>query len=222
MGDRNRRIAGPTPPDREFVHPHTRTQWRAWLEANHARTQGVWVASYKKATGKPRIEYEAIVEEALCFGWIDSKPNSLDEERSLLWLAPRRAGTGWSRPNKQRVERMIAAGRMAAAGLAKVQAAKADGSWTLLDAVEALNVPDDLARALAAVPEASRNFAAFPRSAKRGILEWILNAKKPETRTKRIAETAMLAGRNERANQWRGKGRVSAPRSPGGAKRNPG
>lgn len=203
MSVRSRRSAGPTSPDREFVHPRTRTQWRAWLEANHLRKQGIWVASYKKGTGKPRVEYEAIVEEALCFGWIDSKPNSLDDERSLLWLAPRRAGTGWSRPNKQRIERMIAEGRMAAAGLAKVDAAKADGSWTSLDAVQALDVPDDLARALAAMPEASGNFAAFPRSAKRGILEWILNARKPETRAKRIAETAMLAARNERANQWR-------------------
>ena len=111
-----------TPPDNS-IHPETRAEWRAWLEQNHAQGQGVWLISYKKASGKPRMEYDEAVEEALCFGWIDSKPNSLDDERSMLWFAPRKAGTGWSRLNKGRVERLIAEGRMTAAGMAKVEAA---------------------------------------------------------------------------------------------------
>jgi len=127
--------------------------------------------TWKKATGKPRIDHDASVEEALCFGWIDSKPRKLDDERALLWFAPRKPRTGWSRPNKERVERLIASGRMAAAGLAKVEAARRDRTWYALDAVEALEIPDDLRRALAAHPNARANFAAFPRSAKRGILE---------------------------------------------------
>lgn len=185
------------------IHPLSRAEWRAWLTLNHARSQGVWLISYKKATGKPRFEYDEAVEEALCFGWIDSKPNKLDAERSKLWFAPRKPGTGWSKPNKERVERMIAAGLMAPAGLAKVEAARQDGSWFALDAVEALEVPPDLAAALAAYPAAQDNFAAFPRSARRGILEWISTAKTAATRARRVEETARLAQENQRANQWR-------------------
>jgi uncharacterized protein YdeI (YjbR/CyaY-like superfamily) len=161
------------------------------------------LVSYKKATGKPRFDYEEAVEEALCFGWIDSKGNKLDEERSLLWFAPRKGGTGWSKPNKERVEKLIAAGQMTPAGLAKVEAAKADGTWTALDSIEALEIPPDLAAALADHPPAADHFAAFPRSVKRGILEWISTAKTATTRTKRITETATLAAENKRANQWR-------------------
>lgn len=190
-----------TPPN--AIHPKTRTEWRAWLEENHTRTEGVWLISFKKATGKPRFEYEEAVEEALCFGWIDSKPNKLDAERSMLWFAPRKPGTGWSKPNKERVEKLLQAGLMAPAGLAKIEAAKADGLWSALDGVEALEIPPDLAEALATNPTAQQYFEAFPRSVKRGILEWIANAKKAETRAKRVEETARLAAENIRANQWR-------------------
>jgi uncharacterized protein YdeI (YjbR/CyaY-like superfamily) len=190
-------------PAENSVHPLTRAEWRAWLAANHTRPQGVWLITYKKATGQPRVEYEEAVEEALCFGWIDSKANKLDAERSLLWFSPRKAGTGWSKPNKERIERMLAQELMTPAGLAKIEAAQADGSWTALDAVEALETPPDLADALAAAPPATDYWAAFPRSVKRGILEWIANAKTPATRARRIEETARLAAQNERANQWR-------------------
>jgi uncharacterized protein YdeI (YjbR/CyaY-like superfamily) len=187
------------------VHPLTRAEWRHWLEANHTRREGVWLVTFKKDTGQPRVEYDEAVEEALCFGWVDSKPNALDDQRSLLWFAPRKPRTGWSRPNKERVERMMAAGLMAPAGLAKIEAAMADGSWSKLDAVEALEIPPDLAEALTAYPSAAANFDAFPRSAKRGILEWVVNARKPETRAQRVAETARLAEDNVRANQWQQK-----------------
>lgn len=185
------------------IHPLTIAEWRAWLEQNHTRTEGIWLISYKKATGKPRFDYAEAVEQALCFGWIDSKGNKLDDERSLLWFAPRKAGTGWSKPNKERVERLMAAGLMAPAGLAKIEKAKTDGSWVLLDAVEALEIPPDLAAALASLPMAAAYFDAFPRSVKRGILEWLVNAKTAATRAKRVAETATLAAENKRANQWR-------------------
>lgn len=185
------------------IHPLTREEWRAWLEKNHTRREGVWLVSYKKATGKPRFAYEEAVEEALCFGWVDSKGNKLDSERSMLWFAPRKPGTGWSRPNKQRVERLIETGQMAPAGLAKVEAAKKDGTWNLFDGVESLEIPPDLQKELDAHPAAGQYFEAFPRSIKRGILEWILQAKKPETRARRIEETARLAAQNIRANQWR-------------------
>jgi uncharacterized protein YdeI (YjbR/CyaY-like superfamily) len=191
-----------TPPENS-VHPRTRAEWRKWLKQNHNRTTGVWLISYKKSTGKPRLEYDEAVEEALCFGWIDGKANKLDDERSMQWFAPRKARTGWSRINKARIEKLIEARRMTSAGLAKIEAAKRDGSWNALDAIEALEIPPDLAAALAANPIAQQYFDAFPRSAKRAILEWIASARKPETRAKRVEATARLAAENIRANQWR-------------------
>jgi uncharacterized protein YdeI (YjbR/CyaY-like superfamily) len=131
----------------------------------------------------------------------------------MLWFAPRRPRTGWSRPNKERVERLLRVGLMQPAGLARIEQAKADGSWTSLDAVEELELPSDLTKAFAAFPLAERHFLAFPRSVKRGILEWIHTAKKAETRAARIAETARLANSNERANQWRGKRAAQLKRS---------
>ncbi|MBC8102222.1 MAG: YdeI/OmpD-associated family protein [Cytophagales bacterium] len=192
-----------TEPPPNSTHPLSRAEWRTWLAEHHTQPGGVWLIGYKKGTGKPRFDYDEAVEEALCFGWVDSKPAKLDDERSLLWFAPRKAGTGWSKPNKERVERLITMGLMTKAGLARVEAAKRDGSWNALDGVEALEIPPDLQEALAASEPALENFQAFPRSAQRGILEWILTAKRPETRRKRIEETARLAAQNERANQWR-------------------
>ncbi len=185
------------------IHPETLAEWRSWLEQNHTRTAGIWLISYKKTAGKARFDYDEAVEEALCFGWIDSKPNKLDDDRSLLWFAPRKRGTGWSKLNKERVETLIQQGRMMPAGLAKVEAAKADGSWNALDAIEALEIPPDLEQALLAFETAKPNFEAFPKSVKRSILEWIATAKKTETRARRVEETAQLAAQNRRANQWR-------------------
>jgi uncharacterized protein YdeI (YjbR/CyaY-like superfamily) len=185
------------------IHLTTRSQWRAWLEQHHTRPEGVWLISSKKATGKPRVAYEEAVEEALCFGWIDSIQRTLDDECAMLWFAPRKPRTGWSKLNKQRIERLTAAGLMAPAGLAKIAAAKQDGSWNALDAVEALEIPSDLAAALDSYPAAQTHFDAFPRSVKRSILEWIASAKTPATPAKRVEETARLAQENIRANQWR-------------------
>jgi uncharacterized protein YdeI (YjbR/CyaY-like superfamily) len=192
-----------TPAPADSVHPESRAAWRAWLKKHHAAEAGVWLISWKKGSGRSPLPYDDAVEEALCFGWVDSRPRKLDEQRTMLWFAPRKPGSGWSAPNKARVERAEAAGLMAPAGRAKVEAAKADGSWSLLDAVEALQVPADLAAALQARPPAQELFALFPRSVKRGILEWIVQAKTEATRAKRIEETARLAALGERANQWR-------------------
>ncbi len=196
-------MPAPAQPPPNSVHPKTRAAWRAWLEKHHARREGVWLISFKKSTGKQAFDYEASVEEALCFGWVDSKGNRLDDQRTMLWFAPRKPRSGWSRPNKERVARLTAAGLMHPAGLAKIEAAKQDGAWTALDAVENLEIPPDLAQALAAHPPAQTHWEAFPRSVKRATLEWIAHAKRPETRAKRILETATLAAKNQRANQWR-------------------
>lgn len=185
------------------IHPETVHELRQWLDLHHEQKEGVWLILWKKDSGRRRLEYDDIVEEALCFGWIDSKPNKLDDLRSMLWLAPRKTGAGWSRLNKARVESAISKGKMTPAGLAKIEAAKKDGSWNALDEVEALSLPSDLKDALGRYPEASANFEGFPRSVKRSILEWIGNAKSPDTRRKRVVETAQKASVNERAHQWR-------------------
>ena len=180
----------------------SRGDWRAWLEANHGREHGVWLVTYKKPDGR-HVPYDAIVEEALCFGWVDSLPRKLDGYRSKLLVTPRKPGSGWSRVNKERVARLEAAGSIAPAGQAVIDAARQDGSWSKLDAVEDLVEPDDLRAALDANADARRHWDAFPRSAKRGILEWIANAKRPETRQKRVRDTTDKAAQNVRANQWR-------------------
>jgi uncharacterized protein YdeI (YjbR/CyaY-like superfamily) len=187
------------------THPKTLAAWRRWLEKNHTRAEGVWFVFYNQASGKGRFAYAEAVEEALCFGWIDSTANKLDAERAMYWFAPRKKGSGWSRVNKVRIERLLAEGRMHPAGLAKLEAAKHDGSWTLLDAVEDLEVPPDLQAALSAHPPADKHFAAFPPSARKAILGWIVHAKRPETRARRIAVTAAAAAENKRANEWRPK-----------------
>lgn len=189
--------------ERERVHSETRAAWRAWLQAHHADRPGVFLVSWKKHTGKPALTYDEAVEEALCVGWVDSKPAKLDADRTMLWFSPRKPGSAWSRPNKQRVERLEAAGLMSEAGRRVVAAARADGSWTRLDDVEDLVVPDDLAVAFDRHAGSREQWEGFPRSAKRGILEWIVQARRPETRARRVEETARLAARGERANQWR-------------------
>lgn len=156
----------------------------------------------KKASTRWSEEWKQVVVEALRFGWIDSLPRSLDARRTMLYFAPRKPGSNWSALNKRYVAQLEAEGRMAPAGAAVVAAAKADGSWSALDEVDQLVVPDDLARALGRHSSAREQWDAFPPSARRGILEWILNAKRSTTRAKRIEETARLAARGERANQW--------------------
>ncbi|HEX7743979.1 MAG TPA: YdeI/OmpD-associated family protein [Micromonosporaceae bacterium] len=193
-------------PEADRVHAETREQWRRWLAENHQRRTGVWLVSWKQHTGRSRISYDESVEEALCVGWVDSKGRKLDDDRSMLWFAPRKPGSAWARSNKERVARLEAAGLMRPAGRRVVEQAKAGGSWTRLDEVEGLVVPDDLAAAFAARPGSREHWDNFPRSVRRAILEWIVQAKRAETRAKRITETAERAGRGERANQWRDPG----------------
>jgi uncharacterized protein YdeI (YjbR/CyaY-like superfamily) len=191
----------------ERIHPDSRGQWRDWLKSNHASSTGVWLVSWRKHTGKDGPSYEDAVEEALCFGWIDSTGRKLDDDRTMLWFSPRKPGSGWARPNKERIERLTAAGLMTPAGQRVIDTARTDGSWSRLDDVENLVVPDDLAEAFDIRPPARQNWDAFPRSVRRSILEWIVQAKRDTTRAARIEETARLAQVNERANQWQPKKR---------------
>lgn len=187
--------------DRPRFHPETREEWRSWLAEHHATEPGVWLVSWRRATGRPSLPYEDVIEEALCFGWVDSTARTLDEERSMLLMAPRRPTSTWARTNKERVERLLDAGLMRPAGIAAVETAKANGSWTVLDSVEALEVPDDLAAALDAEPGARAAYEGFSPSNRKAILWWVTSAKRPETRQRRIAETARLATQGIPANR---------------------
>ena len=168
------------------VHVKTRAEWRGWLRDHHAKERGAWLVSYRRVTGKPAVEYDDAVREALCYGWIDSVVKPLDEERTVSLYTPRKAGSGWSRSNKDRVKELVAEGGMSAAGLAKIDAAKKDGSWTLLDGVEALEVPADLKKALGAA--GLRRFDELTKGKKREHLYALVSAKRPETRAKRVAD----------------------------------
>ncbi|WP_218829133.1 YdeI/OmpD-associated family protein [Rhodococcus sp. 05-2254-6] len=188
--------------DAPRVHAQTRAQWRTWLSAHHGTAESAWLVSWKKATGKPAISYDDAVAEALAVGWVDSRPRKLDDERTMLYFSPRKPTSAWSRPNKIRIEALREAGLMLPAGERAVEAAVANGAWTVLDEVEDLIVPEDLAAAFAEHVDAESNWNQFPPSARRGILEWIVTAKRPETRASRVHETARLASIGERAARW--------------------
>ncbi len=194
----------PSPPE-DSAHPEDRAAWRRWLEEHHGESRGVWLVTWRKASGRTPVSYDEAVEEALCFGWVDSVGRALDDDRTMLRFTPRKPRSAWSRPNKERVARLEAAGLMAPAGAAAIAVARANGAWTRLDDVEEGIVPPDLESAFADHPGSHEQFDAFPRSVRRGILEWIVQAKRPETRARRVLETASLAERGERANQWRGR-----------------
>jgi uncharacterized protein YdeI (YjbR/CyaY-like superfamily) len=183
-------LPAPVSPDgRELVVPATAAAWRRWLDHHPDRTEGVWVVHRKKSSHLTGPTYEDLLQEALCYGWIDSLSKRADEDRMFQWFSPRRRGGLWSAPNKARIERLVAEGRMAPAGQAAIDAAKADGSWSQTDEVDALVVPADLAEALAATPPAAAAYDALADSAKKQYLWRIYSAKRPETRTARIADT---------------------------------
>ena len=183
--------------------PKTRAEWREWLTKNYARSKGIHLILIKKGADIPGVMYDEAVEEALCFGWIDSSPAKLDAQRYKLYVSPRKARSVWSSLNKQRIRKLIKEGTMTPAGLAKIEAAKKDGSWNQLDAIDRLVMPEDLLEQLSANPEAKRNFESFSTSSKKIILFWIASAKREETRQKRIEETVRLAARNIKAAHYR-------------------
>ena len=176
---------------------------RDWLAAHHTRGTGVWLVTWKAADPDRHIPWSDIVDELLCVGWIDSLPRKRDDATTMLWIAPREPGSNWSRINKDKIARLEAEGRMTAPGRAAVEAAKADGSWSALDEVEALMIPDDLQAAFDAAPGAEDAWHAFPRTVKRGALEQLLNARRPATRAARIDTIVTDSAAGRRPFQWR-------------------
>lgn len=180
-----------------------RKAWRDWLTVNSESVQNSWLIIYHKSSSTPSVTYDEAVEEALCFGWVDSKPNKRNHESYYLFFAQRKPKSNWSKANRERAERMMATNQMTKKGMDMIDLAKSTGTWLALTDVQASILPDDLKNALEKNSVANEHFEKFAPSSKRIILEWILNAKKEETRTKRIKETVELAAKGIKANHYR-------------------
>ena len=190
--------------DIEIFYPKSRQEWRDWLQNNHDKEQSVWLIYYKKKSKFPTVNYSEAVDEALCFGWIDSKLKSLDEEKFMQFFSIRKAKSVWSRINKEKVRRLIDDGLMTKSGFETIEIAKQNGSWTILDEAEAFIIPNDLDKEFKKRPNAKDYYLSLSRSDKRNILQWLVLAKRQETREKRIAEIVNLAEQNKKPKQFRG------------------
>ncbi len=176
-----------------------RIRWRNWLRRNHSSESEIWLLIFKKGTGGEGVAYEEAVEEAICFGWIDGKLRRIDDRCHAIRFTPRRAGSVWSESNRDRAERMIRNRRMTKAGLESVEVAKKNGRWAEAYAPSKVpEIPDDLAEALMANQRAAKNFEGFANSYKSAYLYWVLDAKRPETRARRIREVVARAALNKR------------------------
>ena len=187
----------------ETYCPKSRTDWRKWLEKNHESEQSVWLVYFRTSTKVASVTWSEAVDEALCFGWIDSTKKTIDEERYMQYFSRRKPNSMWSRVNKEKVDQLIQNNLMTKAGLASIATAKQNGSWTFLDEVEALVIPEDLAAALADHEGAIDYFDGLSKSAKKILLHWIISAKRPETRQKRVLEIAENASENLNPKQFR-------------------
>ncbi|MCI0678157.1 MAG: YdeI/OmpD-associated family protein [Actinobacteria bacterium] len=177
-----------SPNGKPVVTPETRAEWRRWLAANTDRTEGLWVVYRKKSSSLEGPIYEHLVEEALCFGWIDSQERRVDDDRVMQWFSPRRPGGVWSAPNKERVERLERQGLMTEAGLRVIEQARADGSWSQMDEVDSMIVPGDMADVLAKAPGAREAYEALADANKKQLLWAVYSAKRAETRARRIEQ----------------------------------
>ncbi|MFD1769886.1 YdeI/OmpD-associated family protein [Sphingobacterium suaedae] len=177
----------------DIFYPKTKSAWRTWLIENHEKKNAIWVVLFKKKSNQPTISWSDAVEEALCFGWIDSIKKTVDEDRSIQFFSKRKPKGTWSKINKQRIQQLMETGRMFPAGLASVETAKQNGSWSILDDVEELIVPPDLEGALKKSGEAEAYFLSQSRSKRKMLLHWVILAKRPETRRKRVDEIANCA-----------------------------
>ena len=188
--------------ENSIFYPSTLGEWRQWLSENHVEKEFVWLVFYKKKTGKPTITWSQSVDEALCFGWIDSVQKKYDEERSIQFFSKRKPKSTWSKINKEKIKNLINEGRMTQAGLDCITIAKQNGSWTILDEVEELIIPEDLAIELNAKADAKDFFMSLSKSIRKAMLQWLVLAKRPETRQKRITEIVELADKKQKPKQF--------------------
>ena len=188
----------------ETFYPKSRQEWREWLQDNHDKKQSVWLIYFKKQSNTPTVIYSEAVDEALCFGWIDSKSKPIDEHTFMQFFSRRKEKSVWSKVNKEKIERLIKAGLMTTAGSKIIETAKQNGSWTILDEAEALIIPDDLDKEFQKRNNAKAYFLSLSRSDKRNILQWLALAKRQETREKRITEIGELADKKQKPKQFGG------------------
>lgn len=187
----------------ETFCPASRKEWRQWLKENHRSRQSVWLVYYRMKSQVPSITYSDAVDEALCFGWIDSTKKSLDENRFMQFFCKRKPNSVWSKINKEKVRRLIDKGQMTRAGLDSIEVAKQNGSWTILDEVEDLKIPKDLDKKFKSLPGSKEFFLSLSKSARKSILQWLVLARRPETRQNRIDEIAELAAQKLKPKQFR-------------------
>jgi uncharacterized protein YdeI (YjbR/CyaY-like superfamily) len=187
----------------ETFYPKSRQEWRKWLQHNHYKKLSVWLIYYKKNSNAPTVTYSEAVDEALCFGWIDSKSKPLDEHKYMQFFSRRKEKSVWSKVNKEKIERLTKEGLMTKSGFEIIEKAKQNGYWTILDEAEALIVPADLDKEFQKRPNAKQYFLRLSRSDKRNILQWLTLAKRQETRQKRITEIVELADQNLKPKQFR-------------------
>ncbi|MEI7583352.1 YdeI/OmpD-associated family protein [Runella sp.] len=186
----------------ETFCPTSKQQWRQWLEENHRSKQAVWLVHYKKKSGVPTISWSEAVDEALCFGWIDSVRKTLDSETFVQFFSKRKPNGTWSRVNKEKIRQLIEAGLMTQAGLESIETAKQNGSWTILDEVEELILPHDLEIEFNTQPGSKDFFLSLSKSVRKAMLQRLVLAKQPETRQKRIREIAELAALKQKPNRF--------------------
>lgn len=187
----------------ETFCPASRQEWREWLKQNHRSKQSVWLVQHKKKTGTASITWSEAVDEALCFGWIDSVRKTLDQNTFIQFFSRRKPNGTWSKINKEKVKQLTAANLMTAAGLKSIATAKQNGSWTILDEVEELIIPKDLEKEFKSQAGAKDFFLSLSKSVRKAMLQWIVLAKLPETRERRIKEIAELARQGLKPKQFR-------------------
>lgn len=185
-----------------IFYPTSLTEWRKWLEENHLSKQSVWLVFYTKSSGKFSLAWSEAVDVALCYGWIDSKKIKIDHETSHQFFSKRKPKSTWSKINKEKVTHLIESGRMQAAGLHCIEVAQQNGSWTLLDEVEELIIPYDLKAEFDKYPESQAYFESLSKSVRKMLLQWLVLAKRPETRQQRIHEIAVNAGQKKKPKQF--------------------
>ena len=189
--------------DIEVFCPENQKAWRQWLIENHKFKESVWLVQYKKKSGLPALSWSDAVDEALCFGWIDSKRISVDENKFMQLFTKRKPKGTWSKVNKEKINQLIDQGLMTQAGLDSIERAKLNGSWTILDQVEELIIPPDLENEFKANKGSKEFFLSLSKSVRKVILSWVTLAKREETRQKRIIEIAECAGQKLKPKNFR-------------------
>jgi uncharacterized protein YdeI (YjbR/CyaY-like superfamily) len=189
--------------DVEDYCPYDKKDWRKWLELNHNKKEAVWLIFHKKKSPNYNLSWSDSVDEALCFGWIDSVKRTIDTEKYKQYFSKRKAKSNWSKINKDKVRILIEQGLMEEEGYKSIEIAKENGSWTILDEVEALVIPEDLKEEFAKYKGSMEYFDSLSKSVKKILLHWVVSAKRKETKQKRILEIVKNASKNLKPKQFR-------------------